>query len=86
MKKKLRAIQFKKFDGAGTEVSLEKLKEHLWSAERVELFSTENIIKLNIRFGELYHICDDQEWNDYKCFLNDNAVSIKINKWWQFWN
>ena len=86
MKKKLRAIQFKKFDGAGAEVSFEKVKEHLWDAERVELFSVDKIIKLNIRFGELFHICDDNEWNDYENFLTDNGISIKINKWWEFWN
>ena len=86
MKSKLRAIQFSKFDGAGTEVSIEELKNSLWDSERVELFGVEKIIKLNIRFGELFHRCNDDEWNDYKDFLANNGVDLKVIKWWQFWN
>lgn len=86
MKKKLRAIQLKNFDGAGTNVSIEELKNHLWDSERVELFSEEKFIKLNIRFGELFHKCDGDEWTDYRNFLNDNGIQITANKWWQFWN
>ena len=38
------------------------IKENLWNAERVELFPKERIAFLDIRFGELFHKCDEQEW------------------------
>ncbi len=85
MKKNLRALQLKKFDGAGAEVEIEDLKKKLWFSERVELFHDEKIIKLNIRFGELFHICKDDEWDDYRNFLKDSGVNIKVKKWWEFW-
>lgn len=86
MKKKLRAVKFKKFDGAGTEVAIEELKKNVWGSERVELFNEGKIIKLNIRFGELFHKCNDDEWNDYHNFLKDNGIKITVKNWWEFWN
>jgi hypothetical protein len=44
MKKNLRAIQCKNFDGAGTNVSIEELKKHLRDSERIELFKDLNLL------------------------------------------
>ena len=68
------------------ETSFPAIKEHIDDCERVELFTNEKIIKLNIRFGELYHICQGSEWDDFFNFLKEKNIKIKINKWYEFWD
>jgi hypothetical protein len=53
---------------------------------RGELFREGKIIKLNIGFGELFHKCAGDEWNDYRSFLNDYGIRIKVKKWSEFWD
>lgn len=61
------------------------LKDNLWNSERVELFPHERITFLNIRFGELFHRCSEEEWTDFRSFLSANGVLIESNPWWKFW-
>jgi hypothetical protein len=86
MRKALRALQLKKYHGCGMETSLSDLKEHLWDSERVELFPDEKIAFLNIRFGELFHRCNDAEWQDFIDYLGANRIKIRANRWWEFWD
>ncbi len=84
-KQRLRALELPKYHGYGSEVSLEVLRDYLWNAERVELFSSERIACLNIRFGELFHRCDEKEWRDFRQFLTAHGISIYTSPWWKFW-
>lgn len=83
--KDLRAYVYKRFDGYGMEAPLSKLKEHLWGAERVQLFTEHKIAKLEIRFSELWHRCTDDEWREFKVFLSEQGVPIVPPPWWAFW-
>ena len=81
----MRAIEFKKWDGVGAVEDFKTILDRYADSERVELFAKEKIIKLNIRFGEIYHRCSNSEWDEFKEFLSKQEVPIIVNKWWQFW-
>ncbi len=81
----MKAIEFNKFDGIGAEVDFETIQKRYSDAARIELFRDDAIIKLNIRFDEVFHKCSDREWDSFKSFLSKSGIKIKINRWWQFW-
>jgi hypothetical protein len=84
-RRRIRALELSKYHGYGMEAPLSMLKEHLWNSERVELFPNDRIAFLNIRFGELFHRCSEQEWIDFRSFLSTNRVPIEVIPWWKFW-
>lgn len=82
----MKAVEFKRFDGVGAEVDFQTLRNRFWDAARIELFRREQIIKLNIRFDEIYHKCNSDEWEEFVALITNNRVKLEINKWWQFWD
>lgn len=78
MKKKIRAVEFIKFDGIANRTTFSEIKTHLFSCEQIDLFPNDLIVRLNIRWGELYCVCTNAEWNELYKMLYDN--DIKINK------
>ena len=81
----MKAIEIRKYDGIGSEVDYETIINRYLDSARIELFSNEKIIKLNIRFDEVYHRCQSTEWDDFRLFLTNKGINIKVNQWWQFW-
>lgn len=81
----MRVIEIRKFDGIGAEVDYDTILLRHIDAARIELYREEEIIKLNIRFDEVFHRCKGNEWDDFKTFLSGNGIPIKTNRWWQFW-
>lgn len=77
--KKGKAFEFKKFDGIANKTSLSEIKKNLLKSERIDLFPKEKIVKLNIPWGELYSVCNDEEWNEVYEILEKNSIEIK--KW-----
>ena len=77
-----RVFEFTRFHGYGMEAPLSMLEEYLWRAEAVELFPSERIAFLNIRFGELFHRCTEQEWGNFRRLLTDNGFTILTRRWW----
>ena len=84
-RRKIRALELRKYHGYGMDAPLSMLKEHLWNSERVELFPNERIAFLNIRFGELVHRCSEEEWVDFRNFLTANNVPVEVVPRWKFW-
>ena len=84
-RRRLSAVERREYHGYGFEASLDMLKENLWHAERVELFPSERIAFLDIRFGELFHRCSDREWSEFLQFLSDQGVFVKNSRWWEWW-
>ena len=82
----VKALEFRSFDKVGTEVDYQTIIKRYADSSRIELFSNEKIIKLNIRFDEVFHICKGSEWSDFSTFLNSQNIVICKNKWWQFWD
>jgi hypothetical protein len=83
---KVKALILKHFDGVGGEVDYETIVRRYSDAARMELYSISKIVKLNIRFDELFHRCVDTEWEDYMSFLRKQSVAIHVNRWWQFYD
>ena len=83
--RKVRAFQRGKYHGYGMEAPLSMLKENLLTSRRVELFPDERIAFLDIPFGELFHRCNDEEWDDFQRVLSVNRIPIEIRPWWRFW-
>lgn len=84
-RRKIRALELARYHGYGMDAPLSMLKENLWNSERVELFPKERIAFLDIRFGELFHRCTPEEWDDFRQFLSANGVRVEVNPWWKFW-
>lgn len=82
----MEAVEFKRFDDIGTEVDFQTIKSRFWDAARIELFSESKIVKLNIRFDEVYHECTESEWKELRKFIESNRVPFRTNRWWQFWD
>ena len=82
----MRAIEFTKWDEVGAAEDFKTILSRYAESERIELFTNERIIKLNIRFGEIYHRCSKSEWDEFKVFLLNNKIPTIKNKWWQFWD
>lgn len=78
----MKAIEIRRF---GFEVDYETIIRRSKDSARIELYSQDEIIKLNIRFDEVFHRFSDSEWNDFKRFLEKNNISVKVNCWWPFW-
>ena len=72
----LRAYMQRRFDGIGMEVPLAMLKQELWGANRVQVFAEDKIVKLDIRFSELWHKCTDEEWTEFQSFLTEQGIPI----------
>lgn len=88
MTRTLRAFECHTFHGYGMEASLQVLKENLSHAEEVELFPAERIAYLNIRFGELFHRCEEGEWQEFLQCLASNGIAIEKRpkrSRWMFW-
>lgn len=86
MCKGMKALIMRKFDGIGAEVNYDTVVKRYNDAARIELFKTDKVIKLNIRFDEVFHRCEGEEWESYLSFLQNQRVPIQVNKWWQFWD
>jgi len=84
MSKKPTMLERQKFDDVGIEAPITQIMEFTLSSNRVELFPTERIIKLDIPFSELFHRCTEAEWNDFIGFLSTNGVRHK-KTWWKWW-
>lgn len=82
----MRAVEYKKWDGIGASVDFATILNRYADSERVELYANERIVKLNIRFDEIYHYCKGTEWDEFRDFLSGKGVPIINNKWWQFWD
>ncbi len=83
--RKVRAFERTKYHGYGMEAPLSMLKDNLVAAHRVELFPKERIAFLDIPFGELFHRCNDEEWDDFRQFLSASGMPIEVRPWWRFW-
>ena len=81
----LEALELPKYHGYGMDAPLQMLKDHLFDALRVQLFPSERIAYLDIRFGDLVHRCTEQEWSEFLAHLSANGVPISKPPWWQFW-
>ena len=68
---KLIALHANKHDGHGEEVNLAKIKELVEQGiARVLVFGESDLtIKLNIRFGEVFHRCTEDEWQAMMSYL-----------------
>jgi hypothetical protein len=75
-KEKIKAVEFKKFDGLATKTSFEDIKQNLFKCKRIDLIPKEKIVKLNIRWSEIYSICTFDEWRELYKILNDNDIVI----------
>ena len=84
MKSDLRAIVKKRFHGYGFEKPMQFLEDNLPMANRVELFPEEKIVFLDIPFGELYHKCNDSEWQEFIDLLAAKSIRVSKKKWWWF--
>jgi hypothetical protein len=64
----------KKFNGYGQPVSLDMIRKHLFDPANcgTTLFTADRMIHLNIRFGELYHKCTDDEWEEILKYIEGN--------------
>ena len=82
-KPSLSVIELPKFHGYGMESPLAMLEANLWNSERVQLFPAERIAFLDIRFGELFHRCTEQEWVSFRQQLLSNGFSIRPRKRWR---
>ena len=63
----------KSHNGYGMEVSIETIIDELKNDKvpfSIELSRSDKTIFLNIRFGELYHHCNDLEWGDILKLFN----------------
>lgn len=74
---KIYAIEFKKFDGVANKNTYSEIINNLFNCGRIDLFPNEKIVKLNIRWGEIYCSCTNQEWEDLYGLLNNNGIHIK---------
>lgn len=74
---KIKAFEFEKFDGIANKTSFPEIKKNLFECERIDLFPKEKVVKLNIPWGELYCICDKEEWNELYEILKNNCILIK---------
>ena len=84
-KPSLSVIEMPRFHGYGMEAPLAMLQENLPNAERVQLFPAERIAFLDIRFGELFHRCTEQEWVAFRQLLVSNGFNIRAKRpWWHF--
>jgi|TARA_B110000908_G_C9924838_1_gene301302 hypothetical protein len=81
----MEAIELKKFSGMANEVSLEFLMENISLTEKIELFTEERIIHLPIRWGELFHKCNEAEWADINSYLIKNSIPLKKKAAWKLW-
>ena len=81
------AIELRRFHGYGMETSLSMIEENVPYANRVQLFPTEKIVFLDIRFGELFHRCTEEEWRSFRQSLADSGIGIKQHRgWWRFFS
>ncbi|MDD5174083.1 MAG: hypothetical protein PHV48_04585 [Candidatus Omnitrophica bacterium] len=75
--KKIKVVEFSKFDGLATKTLFHEIKENLFNCDRVDLIPKEKIIKLNIRWSELYCVCTEEEWIELYKILKEHGVKIK---------
>jgi hypothetical protein len=73
---KLKAVEFKKFDGVANKTSFSEIKNNILNCDRIDLIPKDRIVKLNIRWAELYAICSTEEWNELYKILDDNNIKI----------
>lgn len=81
---KIEAIERFRDKGIGTEASLSEIFSNLPLATRIELFPESRVVMLDVRFGELRHTCDEQEWDQVKQHLARVGVSTRRARWWEF--
>ncbi len=74
----IKAFELKRFDGVANEVAFSRIKESMLNCKRIDLIPKDKIVKLNIRWGELYCKCSEEEWLDLYRILDNSG--IKINK------
>ena len=60
--KPIRAFELKKFDGVANKVTFAEIKQNMFKCGQIDIIPKEKIVKLNIRWGELYCKCSDEEW------------------------
>lgn len=58
--------------------------QNLQAAERVELFPEIRVVVLDVRFSELRHTCDEDEWKRVKQRLEESGIQTRRAKWWEF--
>ena len=81
----LKAVEFKRFNRIGNEATIEFIIENIHMASCIELFNEERIVYLPVRWGKLYHKCDEEEWEKLQGHLVLQNIPIIKNKWWKFW-
>jgi len=81
MKKKIKikTFEFEKFNGIANKSSFLEIKKNIFKTKGIDLIPKEKIVKLNIPWGELYCVCNKEEWDELYEILNSNGVRIK--KW-----
>ncbi len=65
--------------------SLSAIIENLQLAERIELFPNSRVVVLDVRFSELRHACDEDEWAKFKQHLREKNTPRRRAKWWEFY-
>jgi len=75
--REIKVVEFKKFDGFATKASFQEIDEKLFNCDRIDLIPEEKIIKLNIRWSELYCVCTEDEWEDLYKILKERGIKIK---------
>ncbi len=84
MPQKIEAIERFRDNGIGAEASLFEVISNLKIAERVELFPDSRVVMLDVRFGELRHACDEDEWEQLKQHLKRSEIATRRARWWEF--
>ncbi len=84
MPQNIEAIERSRDNGVGAEASLGEIISNLKIAERVELFPDSRVVMLDVRFGELRHECNEDEWQKLEAHLKQSNIPTRRAKWWEF--
>ncbi len=84
MPQSIEAIERFRDNGIGAEASLSEIISNLKIAERIELFPDSRVVMLDVRFGELRHSCDEDEWGKLKQHLEQSKIATRRARWWEF--
>jgi hypothetical protein len=82
--RKIEAIERSRDRGIGAEASLDIIFQNPQAAECVELFPKSRVVVLDVRYRELRHTCDEDEWKRVKRRLEESGIQTRRAKWWGF--
>ena len=71
---KLKAYEFKKFDGYASETNYSQLLDNLDKCSYIVLVPSEKVIKLEIRWAEIFCKCSNEEWEQFYNLLTNKGI------------